>query len=56
MYHVSNAGYLCGDQQGCMEGTREDVLHEIKSWFDNKEDKRVYWLNGLAGTGKSTIA
>ena len=56
MYHVPDAGYLCGDRQGCMEGTREDVLSDINSWLNDKEDKRVFWLNGLAGTGKSTIA
>ena len=25
-------------------------------WAENPQDKKVYWLNGLAGTGKSTIA
>ena len=25
-------------------------------WAQNTQDQRVYWLNGLAGTGKSTIA
>ena len=39
-----------------MGGTRGDVLLQIESWLNDKQDKRVFWLNGLAGTGKSTIA
>ena len=26
------------------------------SWARNPQDQPVFWLNGLAGTGKSTIA
>ena len=39
-----------------MKGTRRDVLSQLENWFNDKQDKRVFWLNGLAGTGKSTIA
>ena len=39
-----------------MKGTRNDVLLQLESWLNDKQDKRVFWLNGLAGTGKSTIA
>ena len=39
-----------------MKGTREEVLKDIDDWFANEEGQRVFWLNGLAGTGKSTIA
>jgi len=31
-------------------------LDEIEIWTKDFEKPRVYWLNGLAGTGKSTIA
>ena len=33
-----------------------DVLLELEYWLKDKQDHRVFWLNGLAGTGKSTIA
>ena len=56
MFHVADASHLCGDRQGCMKGTRRDVLFQLEQWLKDKEDKRVFWLNGLAGTGKSTIA
>ena len=42
--------------RGCLKGTREAVLDEIESWFKDFNLSLVYWLNRLAGTGKSTIA
>jgi len=56
MHHVAGAGHLCGDRQGCMKGTRREVLFQLEQWSKDEQDKRVFWLNGLAGTGKSTIA
>ncbi|KAF9644139.1 hypothetical protein BDM02DRAFT_3190869 [Thelephora ganbajun] len=50
------AGYRYGDRKGCLKGTRETVLNEIESWARDFEKSPVFWLNGLAGTGKSTIA
>ena len=50
------AGYQHGDSKGCLRGTREAVLNEIESWTNNFNESPVFWLNGLAGTGKSTIA
>jgi len=32
------------------------VLSEIESWVKDFNQSPVFWLNGLAGTGKSTIA
>ncbi|KAI1052917.1 hypothetical protein LB506_009967 [Fusarium annulatum] len=42
----------------CLENTRKDILREIKEWAEDTTDqsKTVYWLNGMAGTGKSTIS
>ena len=56
MHHATDAGYLCGDRQGCLRGTRRDILWQIECWLMEEQDQRVFWLNGLAGTGKSTIA
>jgi len=33
-----------------------DVLQQLEDWLENEQGQRVFWLNGLAGTGKSTIA
>ncbi|KAL9620623.1 MAG: hypothetical protein Q9160_004877 [Pyrenula sp. 1 TL-2023] len=40
----------------CHPNTRVQLLHDIQSWVDNKSGKRIYWLSGMAGTGKSTIS
>jgi hypothetical protein len=56
MHRTADAGYRCGNRKGCLRGTRKDVLWEIECWFTGEQDQRVFWLNGLAGTGKSTIA
>ena len=50
------AGYQHGNRRGCLRGTRETVLIEIESWTKDFDESPVFWLNGLAGTGKSTIA
>ena len=56
MHHTRGAGFLTGDRNGCLKGTRRDVLLQIEQWLTDKHDQRIFWLNGLAGTGKSTIA
>ena len=33
-----------------------DVLRDIEHWLTSEQGQRVFWLNGLAGTGKSTVA
>ena len=45
-----------GDRKGCLKGTRSAVLDEIELWTRDFDRPPVYWLNGLAGTGKSAIA
>jgi WD40 repeat protein len=44
------------DVDPCMESTREQLLSDITSWATAPAAPVVFWLNGLAGTGKSTIA
>ncbi|PYI07765.1 hypothetical protein BO78DRAFT_428627 [Aspergillus sclerotiicarbonarius CBS 121057] len=40
----------------CSEGTRADILSDIAKWADDKDSPTLFWLSGLAGTGKSTIS
>ena len=56
IHHTAGASYLSGNRQGCLRGTRKGVLWEIDDWLASEQEHRVFWLNGLAGTGKSTIA
>ena len=51
-----DAGYRSGSRQGCLKGTRKGVLQEIECWLMGEGGQQIFWLNGLAGTGKSTIA
>jgi hypothetical protein len=44
------------DDPRCLEGTRTEVLKEIRAWAYGNERSHIYWLSGAAGTGKSTIA
>ena len=40
----------------CLAGTRKQLLDEIDMWGRAPGGPYIYWLNGMAGTGKSTIA
>ena len=41
----------------CLTGTRVGIVDAIRSWvFLRSERAQVFWLYGLAGSGKSTIA
>ena len=53
---AEQAGYRHGNRNGCLRGTRTAILDEIELWIHDFDKPPVYWLNGLAGTGKSTIA
>ena len=55
-HRARGAGHQHGNRNGCLKGTRESVLREIEHWAEDFEKSPVFWLNGLAGTGKSTIA
>ncbi|KAI0064287.1 WD40 repeat-like protein [Artomyces pyxidatus] len=47
-----------GASSSCLEGTRVAILDKIKAWVDNPDPAtpRIFWLSGLAGIGKTTIA
>jgi len=40
----------------CFPDTRVGLLDEIMRWSDTHSGACIFWLNGMAGTGKSTIA
>ncbi|CAE6463026.1 unnamed protein product [Rhizoctonia solani] len=40
----------------CTPGTRAVVLADMLDWARRSDRGAVYWLNGMAGTGKTTIA
>ena len=42
----------------CLKKTRRNVISDIMGWIsdDSNEAKKVLWVYGLAGTGKSTLS
>ena len=40
----------------CLSNTRTELLHDIAGWAKDRHGKPIFWLSGMAGTGKSTIA
>jgi len=40
----------------CHPDTRIDLLDQIQAWVNDPHGKCIFWLNGAAGTGKSTIS
>lgn len=39
----------------CLPKTRTDVLNEVDRWLADPSGKRVLWLSGVAGCGKSAV-
>ncbi|KAG8778223.1 hypothetical protein FRC12_025099 [Ceratobasidium sp. 428] len=54
--HYRYAGPGAVPRNGCMLNTRVAVLHELQYWVYYGKSRNVLWLNGTAGTGKTTIA
>jgi len=54
--HIQEAQYYHSNQQGCLQGTQEIALEVIGSWAKDYDRPPIFRLNGLVGTGKSTIA
>jgi NACHT domain len=40
----------------CYGETRKEILKEIEDWAEDQDGKCIFWLSGMAGSGKSTIA
>lgn len=40
----------------CLQGTRVEILSSVASWIEDPQGHCIFWLRGLAGTGKSTIS
>ncbi|CUA71480.1 hypothetical protein RSOLAG22IIIB_09605 [Rhizoctonia solani] len=40
----------------CTEGTRTIILAQMVQWATGQHTENIYWMSGMAGTGKTTIA
>ncbi|KAL5089055.1 hypothetical protein Trisim1_005912 [Trichoderma cf. simile WF8] len=48
--------YANQHEDECLAGTRFKILHDIEEWATSLSSKCIFWLNGMAGTGKSAIS
>ncbi|TFK35241.1 hypothetical protein BDQ12DRAFT_760176, partial [Crucibulum laeve] len=53
--HVSGSEFHREDREGCLEGTRVMLLADILVWATDFSSPHIFWLNGMAGTGKTTV-
>ncbi|CAE6379284.1 unnamed protein product [Rhizoctonia solani] len=61
MFPVDDARYNSSysttiKRRACTAQTREKIHQDLQTWTTNPEGERIYWMNGMAGTGKTTIA
>lgn len=40
----------------CLPETRVELLQDITKWVNGMDKQYIFWLNRIAGTGKSTVA
>ncbi|EJC98391.1 WD40 repeat-like protein [Fomitiporia mediterranea MF3/22] len=40
----------------CLPGTRTKIQKDIVEWASSCSDQNVFWLHGIAGSGKSTVS
>ncbi|KDN40945.1 hypothetical protein RSAG8_07813, partial [Rhizoctonia solani AG-8 WAC10335] len=43
-------------RRGCTKDTRTRILEDSIAWSESPDLAKIYWMNGMAGTGKTTIA
>ncbi|KAF8761430.1 WD40 repeat-like protein [Rhizoctonia solani] len=44
------------NRRACTPNTRSKILLELNQWSVDRNKPNVFWMNGMAGTGKTTIA
>ncbi|CEL54400.1 hypothetical protein RSOLAG1IB_11646 [Rhizoctonia solani AG-1 IB] len=43
-------------RHGCTAETRKSTQKTLQTWATDPNGAKIYWMNGMAGTGKTTIA
>ncbi|KAG8783535.1 hypothetical protein FRC12_019623 [Ceratobasidium sp. 428] len=56
MYRAAKSDSPLVRRGECTPNTRVELLAELDEWARNGTSRKIYWLNGMAGTGKTTIA
>ncbi len=53
---VRSAARINDPNHGCLNGTRVNILREVKDWLQDSKSENILWIVGAPGAGKSTIA
>jgi hypothetical protein len=56
---ASTAAFNSTDEERmprCLKSTRLELLSDIQKWVQDPGSAQFFWLQGVAGTGKSTVA
>jgi hypothetical protein len=56
LQRVLEVPYDAQRHKGCMQGTRVGVLSELEEWSKNTDAPPIFWLSGMAGVGKTSVA
>jgi hypothetical protein len=48
--------FINGQEDFCLLDTRTELQSRVSGWADSTAGQCIFWLKGMAGTGKSTIA
>ncbi|KDQ54131.1 hypothetical protein JAAARDRAFT_697720, partial [Jaapia argillacea MUCL 33604] len=54
--YVPDAAYDSHSSSFCLKDSHKDVIEKVLNWAAVEDGPRIFWLYGLAGLGKSTIA
>ncbi|KAJ7651039.1 hypothetical protein FB45DRAFT_820502, partial [Roridomyces roridus] len=54
----ADTGAAVSPRRACTPGTRKELLEKLENWALDKSPNTspIFWLSGMAGTGKSTVA
>ncbi|RSL56966.1 hypothetical protein CEP54_008539 [Fusarium duplospermum] len=53
---IFDSAETLGTDAPCLPGTQQRILSEIQGWAENPNGEAIFWLHGMAGTGKTSVA
>ncbi|KAM5341480.1 hypothetical protein ACJ41O_014511 [Fusarium nematophilum] len=52
---IFDSAEIFGAEAPCLEGTQRRILSEIQHWAEDPQGQVIFWLHGMAGTGKTSV-
>lgn len=53
---IFDSAETLGADVPCLPGTQCRILSEIQDWAESPNGEAIFWLHGMAGTGKTSVA